>query len=215
MDVLWFRLSRRPGDPSTMGRFEPGRIFVTIDRGAYWQCGYVIPKGGADELRRRGIEPFRRDVASLAAWAEDRVSELRSWDDVSLLTVRVDRVRRWYRPGLLLIGDAAHAMSPVGGVGINLAIQDAVAAANEVAAPLRDGRAGVEHLRRVERRRLWPTWVTQRLQVAFQRQVVAPVLGGRGPSRPPLVLRMLARCPRLRRIPARVIGLGVRPEHVR
>src|SRR6266850_3638179 len=138
MDVFWFRLSRRPPDPTvTMGRFDIGRIFVLINRGEHWQCGYVIPKGSAEEVRRRGLEAFRTEVAHLAPWAADRASEIRDWEDVKLLTVKVDRLRQWYRPGLLCIGDAAHAMSPVGGVGINLAIQDAVATANILTAPLR------------------------------------------------------------------------------
>ena len=216
MDVLWFRLSRRPDDRGeTMGRFEAGRIFITIDRGEHWQCGYVIAKGSLDELRRRGLDAFRADVARLAPFARDRVGELRDWDDVKLLTVRVDRLRRWYRPGLLCIGDAAHAMSPVGGVGINLAVQDAVAAANLLARPLRDGRVEADALRRVQRRREWPTRVTQRLQLLVQDRVVSRVLEGGRPPRPPLPLRLFARWPVLRRIPARLVGVGVRPEHVR
>ncbi len=136
MDVLWFRLSRAPGDPAaTMGRFDAGRIFVLLNRGPHWQCGYVIPKGSAEDVRRRGLDAFRASVAALMPFAADRVAEIRGWDDVKLLTVRVDRLRQWYRPGLLCIGDAAHAMSPVGGVGINLAIQDAVAAANRLWRP--------------------------------------------------------------------------------
>src|SRR5229473_1805220 len=144
MDVLWFRLSRAPGDPAaTMGRFDAGRIFVLLNRGPHWQCGYVIPKGSAEDVRRRGLDAFRASVAALMPFAADRVAEIRGWDDVKLLTVRVDRLRQWYRPGLLYIGDAAHAMSPVGGVGINLAIQDAVAAANIIAGPLREGVVSV------------------------------------------------------------------------
>src|SRR3989449_6086410 len=136
MDVLWFRLSRGPDDPQqTMGRFDVGRIFIMINRGEYWQCGYVIPKGSVEQIRQRGLETFRSDVVRLAPFAASREREIRDWEDVKLLTVRVDRLRRWYRPGLLCIGDAAHAMSPIGGVGINLAIQDAVAAANLLAEP--------------------------------------------------------------------------------
>ena len=215
MDVLWFRLSRKPDDPGdTMGYFDPGRILVTIDRGDYWQCGHVIPKGGAEELRRGGIEAFRERLAGIAPFIRDRVEELRSWDDVSLLTVTVDRLERWYRPGLLCIGDAAHAMSPIGGVGINLAVQDAVAAANLLAEPLRVGRVTTEDLARVERRRLLPTRVTQWIQVVIQRRIIAAVLSGRLPSRPPLPLRLFARFPVLRRIPARLVGMGIRPEHI-
>src|SRR2546428_2814416 len=154
MDVLWFRLSRRPEDPSqTMGRFDVGRIFITINRGDYWQCGFVIPKDQFEEIRKRGIESFRERVAQLAPYARDRTQELRDWEQVKLLTVRVDRLSRWYRSGLLCIGDAAHAMSPVGGVGINLAIQDAVAAANILAGPLREGALTIDHLHRIPKRR--------------------------------------------------------------
>ena len=215
MDVLWFRLSRKPADPSqTMGRFDNGRIFVSINRGDNWQCGFVIPKGQVEEVRRRGLEAFRKNVAELAPYAKDRVAELRDWDDIKLLTVRVDRLTEWFRPGLLCIGDAAHAMSPVGGVGINLAIQDAVAAANILARPLREGRLAVEHLRRVQKRREFPTRVTQWLQLAMQRRIIARVLDDAKPVKPPLLLRLVGKYPLLRRIPARLIGIGIRPEHV-
>jgi 2-polyprenyl-6-methoxyphenol hydroxylase-like FAD-dependent oxidoreductase len=216
MDVFWFRLSRRPEDPSdTMGRFDVGRIFVLINRGGHWQCGYVIPKGSAEEVRRRGLRAFRAGVAALAPFAADRVDEIRSWDDVKLLTVKVDRLRRWYRAGLLCIGDAAHAMSPVGGVGINLAIQDAVATANRLASPLRERRLITEHLRQVQRRREWPTRVTQWLQVMVQRRVIGATLGRRdGRLTPPRLLVLLARRGLLTGVPARLVGVGVRPEHV-
>jgi 2-polyprenyl-6-methoxyphenol hydroxylase-like FAD-dependent oxidoreductase len=216
MDVLWFRLSRSPRDPeATMGRFDVGRIFVLINRGQHWQCGYVIPKDGAGEVRRRGLEAFRAAVAALVPFAADRIDEIRGWDDVKLLTVKVDRLRRWYRPGLLCIGDAAHAMSPVGGVGINLAIQDAVAAANLLAVPLRDNRLTTRDLQRVQARRVWPTAMTQRVQLMIQDRVIKRVLSSAVPLSPPLVLRLIARFPSLRRLPARMIGLGFRPEHVR
>ena len=216
MDVLWFRLSRKPHDPSqTMGRFDAGRIFISINRGDSWQCGFVIPKGQFEEVHRRGLEAFRNNVAELAPYANDRVAELRDWDDIKLLTVRVDRLTEWCRPGLIAIGDAAHAMSPVGGVGINLAIQDAVAAANILAAPLREGRLAVEHLRRVQKRREFPTRVTQWLQLAMQRRIIARVLDDAKPVKPPLLLRLMGYYPVLRRIPARLIGIGIRPEHVR
>ena len=213
MDVLWFTLSRRPQDPeASMGRFDVGRIFVLLNRGLHWQCGYVIPKGAADEIRRRGLDAFRASVASLVPFERARVAEIREWDDVKLLTVKVDRLEQWYRPGLLCIGDAAHAMSPVGGVGINLAIQDAVAAANLLWRHLREGRLTTDHLRRVQRRRQWPTRVTQGLQIAMQRRIIAQVLRGRLTA--PLFVRLLARYAVLRRLPARFVGLGIRPEHI-
>jgi 2-polyprenyl-6-methoxyphenol hydroxylase-like FAD-dependent oxidoreductase len=216
IDVLWFRLPRRPGDPEdSMGRFEVGHLFVMINRGDYWQCAYVIAKGTLDTLKARGIDSFRGDVAVLAPFARDRVDELRDWDTIKLLTVRVDRLRRWHCPGLLCIGDAAHAMSPVGGVGINLAIQDAVAAANILAPPLRDGPPAEADLHRVQQRRMVPTRVTQWLQVLVQNRVIDPVLGSVGALRPPLAVRLMAQIPFLRRIPARLIGLGIRPEHIR
>ncbi|TAJ32113.1 MAG: FAD-dependent oxidoreductase [Nitrospirae bacterium] len=216
MDVLWFRISRQPGDPEeTMGRFDAGRILIMINRGPHWQFGYIIMKGSAEENREQGIEAFREAVATLAPFAADRKGEIRNWDDLKLLTVRVDRLLHWYRPGLLCIGDAAHAMSPIGGVGVNLAVQDGVAAANLLAEPLRKGRLTTEHLRRVQQRRLLPTRIVQGMQVLVQKQVVTKVLSGAGQMKPPLLLKLFARFPFLRRIPARLIGVGVRPEHVR
>jgi 2-polyprenyl-6-methoxyphenol hydroxylase-like FAD-dependent oxidoreductase len=218
IDVLWMRLSRRDTDRSeTLGVIRSGRVFVMLNRGEYWQCAFVIPKGAFAELRGRGLEAFREDIASIVPFLRDRTGDLRTWDDVKLLTVMVDRLQRWYAPGLLCIGDAAHAMSPIGGVGINLAVQDAVAAANLLYRPLRDGTVSPDNLAAVERRRLLPTRLTQAAQVAIQRIVLAPVVAGRRgkPITLPLPLRMLRRCPILRRIPARLVGIGLRPEHVR
>jgi 2-polyprenyl-6-methoxyphenol hydroxylase-like FAD-dependent oxidoreductase len=215
MDVLWMRISRRPSDPGqSLGHVEAGRMLVMIDREDYWQCGFIIPKGRMDEIRKRGIEQFREDVASLEPFMRDRVSELRDWNDVNLLTVKVDRLKKWFRPGLLCIGDAAHAMSPVGGVGINLAIQDAVAAANVLASKLATGNLGDGVLHAVQRRREFPTRATQRLQILVQNRVIRRVLGGTKPLTVPAPLRLMQRWPFLRRIPARVIGMGFRPEHV-
>jgi len=215
MDVLWLRLSRRPEDGSdTLGRIEPRRFFVMIDRGDYWQCAFVIPKGGFNELRRKGLEAFRLAIVALKPSLENRMKEIASWDDVKLLTVRVDRLKKWYRPGLLCIGDAAHAMSPIGGVGINLAIQDAVATANILATPLLEGRVTEEDLRKVEKRRLLPTELTQALQIFIQNRVVSNVLTMKTQPKPPLIARLLDRFAWLRRWPARLIGMGFRPEHV-
>jgi 2-polyprenyl-6-methoxyphenol hydroxylase-like FAD-dependent oxidoreductase len=216
MDVLWFRLSRQAGDPvDPMGRFDAGRIFIMLNRGEYWQCGFVIAKGSRDQLESKGLPAFRESVAALAPFARDRVGELHEWGLIKLLTVQVDRLRQWYRGGLLCIGDAAHAMSPVGGVGINLAIQDAVATANTLAKPLYAGNLATEHLRRVQARREWPTKMTQRVQLMVQNRVIKRTLGSTAPVTPPLAFKMMARFPVLRRIPARMIGLGFRPEHVR
>ena len=215
MDVLWFRLSRRPGESeATAGRFGPGHILVTIDRGEHWQCAFVVPKGGDARLRDRGLPAFRETVAALAPFLADRVDEIADFDDVKLLTVTVDRLTRWHRPGLLCIGDAAHAMSPVGGVGINLAVQDAVAAANLLAAPLRAGTLTEDDLARVQARRLPPAKATQWMQRLVQDRVIAGVLADDKPFGPPLALRMIDALPWLQRIPARIVGLGFRPEHV-
>jgi 2-polyprenyl-6-methoxyphenol hydroxylase-like FAD-dependent oxidoreductase len=186
-----------------------------LDRGDYWQCAYVIPKGGFERLRAQGIEAFRKDLVALNPKLDGRVNELASWDDVKLLTVRVDRLKRWYRPGLLCIGDAAHAMSPVGGVGINLAIQDAVAVANILWDPLRKGPVSEQVLAQVQKRRQWPTEMTQAVQLFVQRRVISNVLSMTEAPRPPFILTMFNRFPFLRRIPARLIGMGFRPEHVR
>ena len=215
MDVLWFRLPRRSSDPEDpIGRFDTGRIFIMLNRGQYWQCGFVIHKGSLDQLQARGLQAFRDNVAQLAPFLADRVGELQDWEAIKLLTVQVDRLRQWYRRGLLCIGDAAHAMSPVGGVGINLAIQDAVAAANLLAAPLRSDRLTTDDLRRVQERRDRPTRVTQRAQLFIQDRVIRRVLRSSDRLTPPLPIRLLARFPFLARLPARLIGLGVRPEHV-
>jgi 2-polyprenyl-6-methoxyphenol hydroxylase-like FAD-dependent oxidoreductase len=215
IDVLWMRISRKPSDGNqALGRIEAGRFFVMLDRGDYWQCAYVIPKGGIADVQNKGLPAFRRSIAEINPALADRVSEIASWDDVKLLTVRVDRLQRWYERGLLVIGDAAHAMSPVGGVGINLAIQDAVAAANILAEPLRQGPAPVELLQKVQRRREWPTRMTQGLQILAQNGFVRPALRSTTRPRPPLFAQALTRFPWLRRIPARLIGMGFRPEHV-
>lgn len=216
MDVLWFALARQEGDPhETTGRFESGRIMVQIDRGTHWQCGYVIPKGSADALRPAGIEAFRAAIAAVSHFSAERLLELRNFDQVKLLTVGIDRLKQWWMPGLLCIGDAAHTMSPAGGVGINLAIQDAVAAANMLAAPLRAGTLADADLRKVQARREWPVKVTQRIQLAIQNTVIASALASTGPFQVPFALAALQRFAFLRRIPARIIGMGVRPEHVR
>jgi 2-polyprenyl-6-methoxyphenol hydroxylase-like FAD-dependent oxidoreductase len=216
MDVLWFRLSRRAGDPeATMALFDAGRIVVLIYRGDYWQCGYVISKGAAEEVRRAGLPAFRAGIGKVLPFLAERAAELVDWERIKLLTVRVDRLRQWYRPGLLCIGDAAHAMSPVAGVGINLAIQDAVAAANILATPLKDNRVSVDDLRKVQKRREWPVRVTQQLQLMIQKRLIARALQSDASFAPPLFIRMLEMFPALRRIPARLIGLGIRPEHVK
>ena len=216
MDVLWMRLSKKPGDPEQLfGRIDFGRIFVMLDRGDYWQCGLVIRKGGLAEIQQRGIDALRADIVELNPFVCDRVTELRDWSDIKLLTVQVNRLREWYRAGLLCIGDAAHAMSPIGGVGINLAVQDAVAAADILIPELRRGsRIPIEALRRVQGRRELPTRVTQRAQLIIQNNVIKRVLGRRGRMKPPLVVRALGAIPVLQRIPARLIGLGFRREHV-
>jgi 2-polyprenyl-6-methoxyphenol hydroxylase-like FAD-dependent oxidoreductase len=216
MDVLWMRLSRRPTDPGqTLGRIDAGRIFVMLNREDYWQCAYVIPKGGFDQIRQGGLTTFREEIARLAPYLGDRVDELDDWSDIKLLTVAVDRLRVWHRPGLLCIGDAAHAMSPIGGVGINLAIQDAVAAANILAPRLLQGAASEADLQAVQRRREFPTRATQSLQLFVQNRVIGRVLKSTGKLSPPLLLRLLGHWPLLRRIPARLIGVGFRPEHVK
>ena len=216
IDVLWMRLPRRPSDGTApLGRFGAGKIFIMLDRGDYWQCAYVIPKGGFDEIKAKGLDAFRAAVAEIAPQFGDRVRELGSWDDIKLLTVKIDRLRRWHRPGLLCIGDAAHAMSPVGGVGINLAVQDAVAAANILAAPLRAGTLRERDLAAVERRRRFPTRATQRMQVFMQNNLLRAVLARQAAPAPPWPLRLIGRYPLLQRIPARLVGMGFRPEHVR
>jgi 2-polyprenyl-6-methoxyphenol hydroxylase-like FAD-dependent oxidoreductase len=217
MDVLWMRVSKRPSDPQqSLGRADAGHIFIMLDREDYWQCGLVIRKGGFEEMRHEGLEAFRRLVTRLAPFLSGRVEEWSGWDDIKLLTVKVNRLKKWYRPGLLCIGDAAHAMSPIGGVGINLAIQDAVAAANILGGAFARGAVAIDRLEAVQRRREFPTRLTQEMQLFIQNKVVTRVLArGVGKIEPPLVLKLFARWPFLRRVPARLIGMGFRPEHVR
>jgi 2-polyprenyl-6-methoxyphenol hydroxylase-like FAD-dependent oxidoreductase len=216
IDVLWFRVSRQPSDPGqVLGRFVPAKILVMLNRDEYWQCAFVIRKGAFAEIKRRGIDAFRNDIRSVAPFLGDRVQEVDDWEQIKLLTVLVDRLRKWYRPGLLCIGDAAHAMSPVGGVGINLAIQDAVATANILARPLWENYVSLSHLQKVQWRREFPTKVTQWGQVQVQERILSTVLGSQQQVRPPWFLRLFKQFPVLRRIPARLIGIGVRPEHVK
>lgn len=214
-DVLWLRLPAETGDPrAPVARAIAGNFFVMLNRHDYWQCAMIIPKGGFAALKAEGISGFHARLRSCAGFARDRVESIESFDQVSLLTVAIDRLKHWSRPGLLCIGDAAHAMSPVGGVGINLAIQDAVAAANILAPILLHRRASPEELRRVQRRREYPTKLTQWFQVQAQRRVLAPAIRSQMTPRPPLVLRLLNRWRWLRKWPARFVGIGVRPEHV-
>ena len=218
MDVLWFRLTRdaHHHPDRTGGIIRPGAMLVMLDRRSYWQCAYVIPKGSLETLQAEGIARFRQRVVAIAPWLAPQVGELAGWDDVKLLSVQITDLARWYRDGLLCIGDAAHAMSPVGGVGINLAIQDAVAAANILAAPLREGRLETGDLAAVQKRRRWPARVTQHAQVAIQNAVLSPLLARKdAPAQPPRILKLLRRFPLLRRLPARLVGIGVRPERVK
>jgi 2-polyprenyl-6-methoxyphenol hydroxylase-like FAD-dependent oxidoreductase len=216
MDVMWMRVSRRPDDrDQTFGHVDRGRILVLLNRESYWQAAYVIPKGESDRIRERGLGSFREEISRLEPFLRSRLQELREWTDVSLLTVMVDRLSQWSRPGLLCIGDAAHAMSPIGGVGINLAIQDAVATANILGAILVRRAPTKRELDAVQRRRSFPTRATQRLQLAIQNNLIRRVLGSGEPLTLPWPLKLLRRWPFLRRLPARVVGIGFRPEHVR
>jgi 2-polyprenyl-6-methoxyphenol hydroxylase-like FAD-dependent oxidoreductase len=215
MDVMWFRISRKDNDPAGVtARLESGRMLVMINRNDYWQCAYVIPKGTADEVKQAGLDEFRNTVGDIFPLLCDRLHEIDSWDKVKLLTVEVDRLQRWYRAGLICIGDAAHAMSPIGGVGINLAVQDAVAAANILAEPLRRGTVTIETLKQVQQRREFPTRVTQRLQIIMQNNLIGPALANRSKRpRAPLFMKMM-QWPLLRRIPGRLLAYGIRPEHI-
>lgn len=216
IDVFWFRLPKqRTEENRTTGYFTAGRIMVLIDRGDYWQCAYVFAKGDAEAIRARGLGPFREEVARIAPPAAAGVEAVASWDDVKLLSVALNRLERWHRPGLLVIGDAAHAMSPVGGVGINLAIQDAVAAANVLAGSLARGADPDPLLPKVRARRATAVRLTQAFQDAAQRRIIQPLIAGGAQPDLPLPLKLLDRFPLLRTIPAAFIGFGWRPEHIR
>src|SRR6266446_6053499 len=215
IDALWMRISKKQDDPEqSLGFFRHGKLLVLLGRGDYWQCGFVIPKGGFDEIKTRGLPEFQNEITSFAGFLHDRVAELDDWSKIKLLTVQINRLRDWCREGLLCIGDSAHAMSPAGGVGINLAIQDAVATANLLAEKLRSGPVSVDDLRKVQARREWPTRLIQGMQVFIHRRVVTGRTSGEKQSLP-FVVRLLRWFPVLRQLPARFIGLGPRPEHFR
>jgi 2-polyprenyl-6-methoxyphenol hydroxylase-like FAD-dependent oxidoreductase len=215
MDVLWFRLSRSAGDPEQVfGRVDQGKMMIMLDRGDYWQCGFLIRKGDFENIKQRGVDAFHQDLVTVAPFLSDRTSEIREWEQVSLLTVAVDRLRQWYKEGLLCIGDAAHAMSPIGGVGINLAIQDAVAAANILTPRFQQGRVATGDLQAVQQRREPPTRKTQWLQILIQNNLISRVLGHPGKMKLPWILRIARHLPVLTRIPARIVGIGFCPEHI-
>jgi 2-polyprenyl-6-methoxyphenol hydroxylase-like FAD-dependent oxidoreductase len=214
IDVLWFRISRRAGDPEQLlGNINYGRALILINRGDYFQAGLIIPKDSFEQTQREGLAEFQQTIARIAPYVGDRVGELESWDQIKLLTVQINRLRKWHLPGLLCIGDAAHAMSPAGGVGINLAIQDAVATANILAGPLRQGRLTDALLARVQQRREFPTRVTQMLQVNAHK-LFERVFQTSGPLQAPWQLKVVAQVPGLQRIMGHAVGIGVRPEHV-
>jgi 2-polyprenyl-6-methoxyphenol hydroxylase-like FAD-dependent oxidoreductase len=216
MDVLWFRAGRHPGEnESLFARLDPGRMMVTFDRGDYWQCAYVIAKGQYDQVKARGLDAFRAAVIAMAPVLKTGMADVKTWDDVKLLTVAINRLTRWSRPGLLCIGDAAHAMSPVGGVGVNLAVQDAVATANLLAAKLVNGCPSVDELDAVRQRRDFPVRMTQAMQVVVQNRIISVALKPDDHTfKPPLFLRIINSVPWLQGITARLIAVGVRPEHV-
>jgi 2-polyprenyl-6-methoxyphenol hydroxylase-like FAD-dependent oxidoreductase len=218
MDVLWFRLSRKEDDTTdTFGHIEAGKMLIMLERGDYWQCAYVIAKGGIEKVQAEGLEAFRNRVIEMSPFLADRIGELKSWNDVKLLSVSVDRLQKWWRPGLICIGDSAHAMSPIGGVGINMAVQDAVAAANRLAGPLNSRTVTDDDLHAIQERRTLPVRFTQWLQLTIQKRIISRVLGMESQRRPkpPLLFKLFNVFPVLRRIPARLLGLGIRPEHVR
>ena len=215
MDILWFRVPRHDGDPEGgLAYFGGGHMLVMLNRGEQWQCANVILKGTSAQVRAAGLEALRRNLSTVAPLYADRFEHLREWKQVSMLSVESSRVRRWHKPGLLLVGDAAHVMSPVGGVGINYAIMDAAEAANVLAGPLMKGVPEVRHLREVQRRRVWPTRLIQALQTRIQKRVIASALDPRGTFSVPLALRLMLRVPILRNLPARFIGLGFKRVHV-
>jgi len=216
MDVLWMRVSRRPDDPAqSLGRANAGGLLILLDRDDYWQCGMVISKGAFEGIKQKGLTAYHERIINFAPFLQDRVSELDDWGKIKLLTVKVDRLKQWHCPGLLCIGDSAHAMSPIGGVGINLAIQDAVAAANLLGEPLRTHTLNENHLMAVQKRRQQPARITQSLQLLIQNKVIEPLLKCTEPVTVPTGFKLLQRLPLLRRIPARLIGVGFRPEHVK
>lgn len=219
IDVFWFRVGRDPAPLSvedSLLHVGKGQIVVTIDRGDYWQCAYVIPKNSAEKVRAAGLDVFKASAAATAPHLAAHIGDVANWEDVKLLTVAIDRLEKWSRPGFVCIGDSAHAMSPIGGVGVNLAVQDAVAAANLLAAKLAAGMLGDADLDGVRKRRLFPTRVTQFMQVQAQNFVLEPIISGKlRTQKPPLVMRIIARLPWLQRKVALLFGLGVRPEHVR
>ncbi len=215
MDVLWLRLPRDADeDDQPSIRAKAGRLLVTLNRGAYWQCAYVIKKGGYDEVRNAGLATLRQSIASIAPFAAGRVDAIASWDDIKLLTVAVNHIGTWARPGLLCIGDSAHAMSPIGGVGVNLAVQDAIATANILCARLKEGPATLEDLHKVQQRRAFPARATQRVQVFVQNTIIAKVLGSGETVTAPMPLKIAQHVPGLRYLAGRMVGLGVRPEHI-
>jgi 2-polyprenyl-6-methoxyphenol hydroxylase-like FAD-dependent oxidoreductase len=215
MDVLWFRLPHQPADQAeSFGHIEAGTMMIMLDRGDYWQCAYVIPKGGIDRVKAEGLDAFRQRVVFMSPFLAERVGELKSFDDVKLLSVTVDRLRQWWRPGLICIGDAAHAMSPIGGVGVNIAIQDAVAAANRLAAPLKAGTVSDDDLRAIQARRTFPVRFTQAIQLIMQNRIVSRALSTTQRPKPPLLFKLFNLIPVLQRIPGRLLAVGVRPEHV-